>query len=538
MTSVDDWLNDEQFDFDVSASPIGDKALQIELNHSLEDDDDEEVFFGPQTHKERIAAVVVNEKEAKQAPIESLSAEEQALILKESALLSVKIKHGTPGNARSSPIAVVHPMRREPQPLDSMLIKDDTKENKENMLISKDRASTVAPPSKLKSSKILKSKFGSSKGRPASQPEPATTKLPISKTRGKIQSEFSEPLVDKVNLYGLNKATPSKTKKTSSSAIRRRSGLPITQTSEVSKTSSQQQAPALLPSAVPAASASRLRAPISKSTSDVKSLPKGPMRVTSSQSAIASGLPQSNLRMPSSSRKSIASIGTPKKNSNIPSSAKHRSKTTTTPSATASERCTQQKRNSLVTPVQRTPSSRKQITARQLVTRERSTSRTPSPNDLQVIGSNQEPAEITPVVKETPKVHAPCPPSHSDILDRYKRLKQKQESTEITNEKVSVEPIERTIEATEVVQKAQKENKEKENTIDHGEKNEVETTDCQEATLVNIHHTVSSLMEMSPMKTKDYFLDPFHTGATPPPLIDVMDVLEPERPAEVNLIEF
>ena len=35
------------------------------------------------------------------------------------------------------------------------------------------------------------------------------------------------------------------------------------------------------------------------------------------------------------------------------------------------------------------------------------------------------------------------------------------------------------------------------------------------------------------------FLDPFQTGSTPPPLIDVMvDVLEPERPKEQNLIEF
>lgn len=44
----------------------------------------------------------------------------------------------------------------------------------------------------------------------------------------------------------------------------------------------------------------------------------------------------------------------------------------------------------------------------------------------------------------------------------------------------------------------------------------------------------------SPAKLNtDLFLDPFQTGATPPPLIDVMvDVLEPERPKEQNLIEF
>ena len=166
----------------------------------MEDDDDEEVFFGPQTHKERIAAVVVKEKEAKQTPIESLSAEEQALILKESALLSVKIKHGTPGSARSSPVAVVHPMRREPPPAttdNNAIVKNNgkltiNKENKENILINKNKQNNIVPPSKLKSSKILQPKFGLYKGRPASQPEPATTKLPVSKTRGKIQSELSE----------------------------------------------------------------------------------------------------------------------------------------------------------------------------------------------------------------------------------------------------------------------------------------------------------------------------------------------------------
>lgn len=51
-------------------------------------------------------------------------------------------------------------------------------------------------------------------------------------------------------------------------------------------------------------------------------------------------------------------------------------------------------------------------------------------------------------------------------------------------------------------------------------------------------YTASPLLKMSPVKTKDMFLDPFHTGATPPPLIDVVDVLEPERPSEMNLIEF
>jgi len=59
-----------------------------------------------------------------------------------------------------------------------------------------------------------------------------------------------------------------------------------------------------------------------------------------------------------------------------------------------------------------------------------------------------------------------------------------------------------------------------------------------EAKLLEINDAASPLINMSPAKVTDYFLDPFHTGATPPPLIDVMDVLEPERPKEMNLIEF
>ena len=47
-----------------------------------------------------------------------------------------------------------------------------------------------------------------------------------------------------------------------------------------------------------------------------------------------------------------------------------------------------------------------------------------------------------------------------------------------------------------------------------------------------------SLLHLSPVRCFNQFLDPFHTGETPPPLIDIGDVLEPEKPKELNLIEF
>ena len=54
--------------------------------------------------------------------------------------------------------------------------------------------------------------------------------------------------------------------------------------------------------------------------------------------------------------------------------------------------------------------------------------------------------------------------------------------------------------------------------------------------LLEINNAIDS--PISAVRNVEYFLDPFHTGATPPPLIDVLDVLEPERPPEMNLIEF
>lgn len=178
-----------------------------------DDDEDEEVFFGPQTHNERIAAVVVKEKEAQQqCPLETLTAEQQALLLRETALLSVRIKHGTPGNTKGSPVAVVHPMPRSVDSFSSNnasrneSVSDIDKENCKPQLdafqnpkssqVKDVKKATVVETKKVPTSKLqlLQPKFGLNKGRPSSQPEISlSTKLPVTKLRrAKVQSEMSE----------------------------------------------------------------------------------------------------------------------------------------------------------------------------------------------------------------------------------------------------------------------------------------------------------------------------------------------------------
>ncbi|XP_066914691.1 uncharacterized protein [Clytia hemisphaerica] len=579
---VDDWLSNEQFDFDVTTSPVGDNVLCI-VNQSkqttdadaclndgdvdIADEDDEEVFFGPQTHKERCAAVVVKEEEAKKATPQALSAEQQALLLKESALLSVRIKHGsTPNtqcNIKNSPIAVVHPMPRQQPPKDASIT------NKENIpterLKSNNQQSKLTQPIKSKAnSKLLQPKFGS-KARPSSQPESSSglTKLPVSKVRrgtGPSSSTDSSEIVDKVSLYGLDKSSSSST----SSKPRRRSvnqakanptAAPPSSTSQQNKS----QVPNLRPSAL---STSRLKAPSSKSTSDMKlsTSARGPMRATASQStipsAVDSGVPRTNLKLQSVSRKSTASTGTPTRNSGIPS-ARRRSKIETPSASTTtsvpSTRPAITSRQSLITPVQRTPSSRRQMTARQLITKRRDSSRTPSPIEPVAVNNNgveRNTASPTPSLETQPthetedRIKKPSteppitgppsagpssteppstePPSHSDIMNRYKRLMSSQKENK----------------RTEGPSTDANEPKQDEITI-KDESPVVETIHAlPEAKLLEINDAASPLINMSPAKVTDYFLDPFHTGATPPPLIDVMDVLEPERPKEMNLIEF
>lgn len=184
------------------------------LNNSNNDfddnDEDEEVFFGPQTHNERIVAVIVKEKEAQQqCPLETLTAEQQALLLRETALLSARIKHGTPGgNAKGSPVAVVHPMPRSVDsfPFSTTTNISDNKENYKPQLdaLQKLKSSqakdikklTVSETKKVPTSmpQLLQHKFGLNKGRSSSQPETSlSTKLPVAQLRRtKIQSEISE----------------------------------------------------------------------------------------------------------------------------------------------------------------------------------------------------------------------------------------------------------------------------------------------------------------------------------------------------------
>lgn len=202
----------------------------LDCDNKDEEEDDEEVFFGPQTHKEKCAAVVVAEQEVK--PIEQLNPDEQAQILRESVLLSIKIKHGTPNsNIRGSPIAVVHPMLREASTSSETKKSNNPIEKSKRYNVSNKEnvgpSSIVSSTSKDTTIKQSTSSIASSKLNPtprkeklsqsrlhqpkilgntriSSQPDPVTTKLPVSKIRGKIQSEFSEVwnFEIKITFYG------------------------------------------------------------------------------------------------------------------------------------------------------------------------------------------------------------------------------------------------------------------------------------------------------------------------------------------------
>ena len=175
-------------------------------------DDDEEVFFGPLTHKERCVATVVKETEENRC-IEQLNPEQQALILKESVLLSLMLKHGTPKG--SSPIAVVHPIMRETQQKKDLsqdvLSNSVIETNKENLYKNKQSKLEIneggIAPHKIaasKQSRILQPKFDSLKLRPTSQSSVASngTRLPVFKAKSK-----SEKLDEVQNIYYINRKT-------------------------------------------------------------------------------------------------------------------------------------------------------------------------------------------------------------------------------------------------------------------------------------------------------------------------------------------
>ncbi|XP_057296421.1 G2 and S phase-expressed protein 1-like isoform X2 [Hydractinia symbiolongicarpus] len=535
MSTAEDWLSDEKFDFNVSASPAAEDACLV-VDTDDNEDDDEEVFFGPQSFAEKCVATVVKEKE--ELVIEDLNPEQQALLLRESALLSLMIKHGTPNSTRASPIAVVHPMKRggEKEPSSGIVGKNlSSTENmaeKENIHEKNSKAVnknvTLAETSaKLKSSKILQPRF-SMKNRTSSQPLSAT-KLPVFKSRGKIQSENSEPLVDQVSLYGLSKEVVKK-ETGNSKAVRRRSGLPVKQSNDTSEQKSKSAAmPFLLPSAIPP---SRVKA---NSSSNVESKLK-PVKVSS----------LSQLRPPRKNTQPLQ--GTPIKTSkardtpagkavNISSTKRQiDSKKFSTPSTqnvSSSIKKTEGSKKvssnaSLVTPVQRTPSSRKSITGRQILPKAQGTCEPATSVLVEDTTFNKTQASSeTNITSSTQSL-----PSHSSIIDRYKKLCESknvaQSSSDATNPAQKLDDV---LPNSKAATGVTKENADR---LSEGE--HCQQSPKKEALVLLLNE--SPLLHLSPVKSKENSLDPFETGHTPPPLIDIGDVLQPERTKETNLIEF
>ncbi|XP_057296420.1 G2 and S phase-expressed protein 1-like isoform X1 [Hydractinia symbiolongicarpus] len=537
MSTAEDWLSDEKFDFNVSASPAAEDACLV-VDTDDNEDDDEEVFFGPQSFAEKCVATVVKEKE--ELVIEDLNPEQQALLLRESALLSLMIKHGTPNSTRASPIAVVHPMKRggEKEPSSGIVGKNlSSTENmaeKENIHEKNSKAVnknvTLAETSaKLKSSKILQPRF-SMKNRTSSQPLSAT-KLPVFKSRGKIQSENSEPLVDQVSLYGLSKEVVKK-ETGNSKAVRRRSGLPVKQSNDTSEQKSKSAAmPFLLPSAIPP---SRVKA---NSSSNVESKLK-PVKVSS----------LSQLRPPRKNTQPLQ--GTPIKTSkardtpagkavNISSTKRQiDSKKFSTPSTqnvSSSIKKTEGSKKvssnaSLVTPVQRTPSSRKSITGRQILPKAQGTCEPATSVLVEDTTFNKTQASSeTNITSSTQSL-----PSHSSIIDRYKKLCESknvaQSSSDATNPAQKLDDV---LPNSKAATGVTKENADR---LSEGE--HCQQSPKKEETALVLLLNESPLLHLSPVKSKENSLDPFETGHTPPPLIDIGDVLQPERTKETNLIEF
>ena len=127
-------------------------------------------------------------------------------------LAQCSYKHGTPGHAKGSPVAVVRPMPRSVDSFSSnetttnVCISDNNKENCKPQLdalqkLKSNQAKDIKkltgvetkkmPTSKLQ---LLQPKFGLNKDRQSSQLEiSSSTKLPVTKLRrAKAQSEMSE----------------------------------------------------------------------------------------------------------------------------------------------------------------------------------------------------------------------------------------------------------------------------------------------------------------------------------------------------------
>ena len=108
-----------------------------------------------------------------------LKPEEQALLLREAALLGLRIKHGSASkNSRSSPVAIVYPMKRE-----DFSAKEVTQ---------KSIAETNLNKQESKPSKILQPRIINSNRRQTYSVGNNKTKLPMARNRGQSNVETVE----------------------------------------------------------------------------------------------------------------------------------------------------------------------------------------------------------------------------------------------------------------------------------------------------------------------------------------------------------
>ncbi|XP_065066931.1 G2 and S phase-expressed protein 1-like [Rhopilema esculentum] len=164
----DCWLENEKFDFDIPLSPLfGDGPDEKEVGNNdenIDEDSDDEIFFGPVGHLERCAAAVVQKNTVE--PVKPLEPKEQVMLLQECAKVSAMLKYKplTSFNS-SSPVAVVPPFKRNSSGINLLSLKSarekmSNKENIENfgnLSVSKDTSKIedkpkLHVPEKLKNS--------------------------------------------------------------------------------------------------------------------------------------------------------------------------------------------------------------------------------------------------------------------------------------------------------------------------------------------------------------------------------------------------
>ena len=134
----------------------------------------------------------MKEKELLNTPCE-LNPEEQAIILRESALVSLRIKHGSATKPiKSSPVAIVHPMKREVSNPNNTKNQIDQRKIHTNQKLPVADIKTVANNSKILQPRIMNTHRSSSVNN-------TKTKLPMSKNRPQSTLENSEVLLVIVN---------------------------------------------------------------------------------------------------------------------------------------------------------------------------------------------------------------------------------------------------------------------------------------------------------------------------------------------------